>query len=149
MSVDMVNLLPWERFNFVLHSESMKAMRYMYFFSILIIEIYQIENSELLPVLGDLIFRNIRDSDLIGEDERQRFLLLLHDVEITNTFKIGQRIKDQVKKQNLAMEGKESRLTVSIGGACFPTDSTDPKELFMAADNVLQKAKSLWRNREG
>ncbi len=138
--------LSCDHFNFILRSESKRAVRYMYFFSLLIVEPDQSPNGGHLPLLVNLIDRQTRDSDLIGQDDQKRSLLLLHDAEQSDTFRIGERLRCQVEKQIFTLDDIWGRLTVSIGGACFPTHATDPQELLMTADQMLQKAKSLGGN---
>jgi diguanylate cyclase (GGDEF)-like protein len=118
----------------------------MYFFSILIVEPDQVPSGGHLPLLVTLIDGWTRDSDLIGQDDQRRSLLLLHDAEQSDTFRIGERLRHQVEQQKFTLGDKWGRLTVSIGGACFPTHATDPQELLMTADHMLHKAKSLGGN---
>ncbi len=147
MSDQLLRITPCDHFKFLLQLESDRAIRYTYFFLLLIVEIDQAENSGLMPVLGDLISRSIRDSDLIGLDDDQQCLLLFPNAEISDALRIGEKLRNHVEKQNFILNGRQDRLTVSIGGACFPTHATDVQELLMTANHMLQRAKSLGGNR--
>ncbi len=146
MSDQLLRITPCDHFKFLLQLESNRAIRYTHFFLLLIVEIDQDENNGLMPVLGDLISRNIRDSDFIGLNDHQQCLLLLPNAEISDALRIGEKLMNHVEKQNFTIDDKWGKLTVSIGGACFPTHATDAQELLMTADHMLQRAKSLGGN---
>ncbi len=141
------SVLPFNRFDFVVRSESKRAVRYMYFFSLLMVEPDQDEYKELLPKVARLIMQSVRNSDLIGQDGGDRLMLILHDAEKPSAFEVGERIRSEVEGQNIVLENRSDRLTVSVGGACFPTDETHPDGLFSTAKQMLEHARRLDGNR--
>jgi diguanylate cyclase (GGDEF)-like protein len=141
-----LRMISCDQFEYLLQLESNRAVRYTYFFLLLIIEIDQTEHVEHTRI-EDLITRSIRSSDLIGRDDHQQYLLLFPNAEVPGVLRIGDRLRNQVEKQNFTVNGRQDRLTVSIGGACFPTHATEAQELFATAHSMLQKAKSLGGNR--
>lgn len=143
----LVNVFPFNHFNFIVRSESKRAERYMYFFSLLMIGLDQDEYKELLPEARKLIMQSVRNSDLIGQDDRERFMLILHDAEKPSAFAVGKRIRDKVEKQNIVLLNGSGRLTISVGGVCFPTDETHPDELYSTASQMLENARRLGGNR--
>ena len=146
MTENMIAPMSYPHFKFALNAESEKAMRYQYFFSLLIIEMDQAKKSKGLPALTEIISQNLRDSDLTGQDDQHRFYLILHSAEVSDVYPVGERIRSRVEQQNLTLGNGNDRRTVSIGGACFPTHATDPEELLMIADEMLQRAKLLGGN---
>ena len=143
---DETGTLSGDFFKFLLESEGKRAMRYSYFFSILAIEIDQPENGELLGTLAGLIRKSTRTADLIGRIDQQRLTVILHHAETPNTYNVGERIRDHVEKYNFVVKNTHSRRTVSVGGACFPTHTTDIQGLLSTAHEMLQRARSMGGN---
>jgi diguanylate cyclase (GGDEF)-like protein len=144
---DKTGTISEDFFNFLLDSEGKRAMRYAYFFSILTVEIDQLENGEILTSLADLIRQSTRNTDVIGRIEGRRFAVILHHAEAPNTFSVGERIRDRVASYNFTVKGGQARHTVSVGGACFPTHTPDTRGLVHAADEMLDRAKSTGGNK--
>jgi diguanylate cyclase (GGDEF)-like protein len=136
-----------DHFKFLLQLESHRAIRYTYFFLFLIVEIDPAEHSGHMPVLSDLISRSIRGSDFIGLEDDRQCLLLFPNAEISDAVRISERLKGQVERQRFTFNGRLDRITVSIGGACFPTHAIDPQELLLTANDMLRKAKLMGGNR--
>ncbi|HXN07545.1 MAG TPA: diguanylate cyclase [Nitrospiria bacterium] len=137
-----------ELFNFLLELEVKKAARYSYFFSLLYIELDRDEEAEILETVANLIVDEIRDVDIVGKVEKQSFCTLVQ-AETRPTFAIGERIRGRIL--NYSFENPSgSRLppvTISVGGACFPTHGTDVSELRNQAAAMLNKARTLGGNR--
>ena len=140
-------VLSGDFFKFLLDSEGKKALRYTYFFSIFSIELDQAAQTKILPTLADLIRQSIRNTDLIGRVNGQRFCVILHHIEAQNMYSVGERIRDRIGCYNFMLKKRESQWTVSIGGACFPTHTPDMQGLLLTADEMLQRAKSAGGNR--
>ena len=144
---DETGALSGDFFKFLLELEGKRAMRHAYFFSILTVEIDQPENGELLASLAELIRKSTRDADLIGRIDHQRLSVILHQAEAPNTCSVGERIRDHVENYNFVIKNSERRRTVSVGGACFPTHTTDIQGLLSTAHEMLQRARSKGGNR--
>jgi len=143
----MTSALSAEFFKFLLESEGKRAMRYTYFFSVLAVEIDQVENGELLATLAELIRKNIRNTDIIGRIDHRRFSVILHHAETQNTYSVGERIRDQVENYNFVLKNSHHKRTVSVGGACFPSHTPDIQGLLLTAHEMLQRAKSSGGNK--
>ena len=144
---DETGALSGDLFKFLLESEGKRAMRYSYFFSIVTIEIDQPENGELLATLSGLIRKSTRNADLIGRIDHQRFCVILHHAEAPNTYSVGDRIRDHVEKYIFEIKDTQRQRTVIVGGACFPTHTTDIQGLLSTAHEMLQRARSMGGNR--
>jgi len=143
----MTRTLSADCFKFLLESEGKRAMRYACFFSILTVEMDQVKGDELLPPLAVLIQQSIRHTDLVGRIDHQRFSVILHHAEAKNTYSVGERIRNRVKNHNFVVKKSRGRRTVSVGGACFPTHTTDSQDLLFTANQMLERAKSTGGNR--
>ncbi len=138
----MTSTLSPDFFKFLLESEGKRAMRYTYFFSILTVEIDQVENGEVLTTLADLIRQSIRNTDVVGRINHKRFSVILHHAEAQNTYSVGERIRDRVENYNFELKESPHKRTVSVGGACFPSHTPDVQGLLLTAHEMLQRAKS-------
>lgn len=143
----MTSTLSPDFFKFLLESESKRAMRYTYFFSILTVEVDQVENGEVLTTLADLIRQSIRNTDVVGRIDHKRFSVILHHAEAQNTYSVGERIRDRVEHYNFVLKNSHHKRTVSVGGACFPSHTPDVQGLLLTAHEMLQRAKSVGGNK--
>lgn len=143
------NTLSQDCFTFLLELEAKRAMRYNYFISLLTIEMDQSENGEILIKLADLIQQNIRETDILSRSDSRRFSVILHYAETRDTFGVGERIRNHVVNYNFIFNKVIYKRTVSIGGACFPTHTSDPHDLLLIANEMLSKAKNAGGNKVG
>jgi hypothetical protein len=130
-------------FNFLVGWEIKRSFRYQNFATLLILEPDQIlQSPSTMKTLVNLIKKNIRETDLIGQIDRDKFgiLLLISDVEGSTI--IASRIIDHIRNYIFSQK-KDQHLTVSIGGACFPIHSRSIQryDLFKEAENALRTAK--------
>ena len=139
------NIISGDCFKVALDSEGKRAVRYIYFFSILAVEMDQPGNGELLTALAELIRKSTRNADLLCWIEHQQLSLILHHAEGPNAHSIGERIRERVENNNL--ENGQCRRTISVGGACFPTHAADTQSLFLIANEMLDRARSWGGNR--
>ena len=89
-----------------------------------------------------LIKKNIRETDLIGRIGNGKFGILLLTADVDGAYIIASRIMDHINNYIFSTE-KVQHLTLSIGGACFPINSTsiDRCDLFKEAEDALKVAK--------
>ena len=108
--------------------------------------------SKTLEEIGFAIMTNLRNGDAaarFGGDEFSAFLL---DAEMPQALVAAERMRASVEGHEFSVvqPGKTSEkhhITVSIGVASFPDDSSDPIELVEMADSALYRAKREGRNR--
>jgi diguanylate cyclase (GGDEF)-like protein len=140
-----------EFFEYLLDLEVRKAVRYLYFFSLLIIQPDQMKKEEepfpfsddsLLKTFANLIRDEIRGTDIIGRIANNKFFLILHHADYQSTCQIGNRIKDRIQDYTFIVKVMERKQTISIGGASFPTHSNDIESLISKAEEMLEKARA-------
>lgn len=72
--------------------------------------------------------------------------MILTDVEDDNAVSdFLNRLLESVN-QPVLLNGSELNLTVSVGVSFFPTDATEPEELFQCAEAAVKQAKDFGRN---
>jgi predicted signal transduction protein with EAL and GGDEF domain len=144
-------------FDFLFDLEVKKAIRYQYFVTVLFLELDwgdgegavetpPLPRNELLRVVAELLRDELRATDVIGRHPDDRFSILLHHADDANTVRVGERLRRRVADYVFA-QGMDGRRTVSIGGACFPTNGNYADDLLSEAERMLQRAKDEGGNK--
>jgi diguanylate cyclase (GGDEF)-like protein len=77
--------------------------------------------------------------DLAARLENDEFALLLYNCAPNDAQKIGQRLVDEVAELGRAYPN--SRVTASVGMACFTASGPDPDEMMRLAGTALRQAR--------
>jgi diguanylate cyclase (GGDEF)-like protein len=108
--------------------------------------------SKTLEEIGDSIIRCLRSGDAAARFGGEEFAAFLLDAEIGQAMVAGERIRKEIEQREFSVvrqgqSGQTHRVTISVGVAAFPDDSSDPIELVEMADSALYRAKREGRNR--
>lgn len=108
--------------------------------------------SKTLEEIGLCITRNLRNGDAAARFGGEEFAAFLLDAELAHGLIAAERFRIEIEKYAFSVirQGKPSEnhsVTISIGVAAFPVDSSDPIELVEMADSALYHAKREGRNR--
>lgn len=108
--------------------------------------------SKTLEEIGLCITQNLRSGDAAARFGGEEFAAFLLDAELAQGLVAAERIRSEIENYEFSIirQGKPSEshhITISIGVAVFPNDSTDPIELVEMADSALYHAKREGRNR--
>ncbi|MBU5636362.1 diguanylate cyclase [Geomonas sp. Red69] len=102
----------------------------------------------VLKEVGQVLLKNVRDSDIACRFGGEEFTLILPDADCDTAFEIGNRIRDAVKGLNLVVGRQHvGRISISAGVAVFPVDGDTIRQLLSAADGALYEAKEKGRDR--
>lgn len=105
--------------------------------------------NEVLRTLGDLIRRNIRETDIAARYGGEEFSIIMPETNRTRGKLIAERLRKAIAdypfKNGKTQPG--GALNVSIGLAAYPENAASPHDLIEAADRALYRAKSTGRNR--
>jgi diguanylate cyclase (GGDEF)-like protein len=103
---------------------------------------------ELLRQLARLMGDGRRANDFVARYGGEEFAIVLVDTPKLTAAQLAERLRDRTAAQPFqqlpAVQGET--LTISIGVASFPDDSTDAEGLVRAADAALYDAKHAGRN---
>lgn len=140
-------------FDEALVREANQAKRYNRSLSILLIDIDNFKNvndtfghaigDEVLKTLAKVIRSNTRKEDTICRTGGEEFTLLLPDTPPDGAWLVGEKIRIEFHKENLA--GKN--LSFSGGVSSFPKDSSVKEEVVYLADKAMYYSKYLGKNR--
>ena len=107
--------------------------------------------SQTIKQVGELIDRNIRESDTAARYGGEEYIAYLPNATTDVGNRIAERIRESVEGHEIVVtrRGAEVRLrvTISIGVSTYPADATDPVDLIEKADLALYRAKQQGRNR--
>lgn len=108
--------------------------------------------SKTIEEIGYSIMINLRSGDAAARFGGDEFAAFLLDAEMPQALVAAERMRASIAEREFSVvrPGQESlthHITVSIGVASFPDDSSDPIELVEMADSALYRAKREGRNR--
>lgn len=107
--------------------------------------------SRTLEEIGFSITTNLRSGDAAARFGGDEFAAFLLDADLAQGIVAAERIRESIEEYDFSVVRKNAarethHITVSIGVASFPTDSSDPIELVEMADSALYRAKRSGRN---
>jgi len=108
--------------------------------------------SKTIEEIGFSIMTNLRSGDAAARFGGDEFAAFLLDADLPQALTAAERMRSSVECYDFSVlrqgRAKETHhITVSIGVASFPEDSSDPIELVEMADSALYRAKREGRNR--
>jgi diguanylate cyclase (GGDEF)-like protein len=105
--------------------------------------------NEVLRALGDIIRRNIRETDIAARYGGEEFSIIMPETNRTKGKLIAERLRKAIADHPFkkAKQQPGGALHVSIGLASYPENAASPHDLIEAADRALYRAKSTGRNR--
>lgn len=107
------------------------------------------EGDNLLRSLAALLNDSLRDKDMLFRFGGEEFVILFPETSHEDVVMVSERIRQRVADFIFPYEERQpsGNLTISVGVAFCPEDSTEKQRLLEIADERLYKAKSGGRNR--
>ena len=107
--------------------------------------------SKTIEEIGFSIMTNLRSGDAAARFGGDEFAAFLLDAELPQALIAAERMRASIENYEFSIVRQAAarethHITVSIGVASFPTDSSDPIELVEMADSALYRAKRSGRN---
>ncbi len=128
-------------FNFWFEWEIKRGIRYQNFISFIVLEPDRaITNVKSLRDLVKVIKKNVRDTDIIGRLNDQKFGIILLMSDLDGAYIMASRLIEHVNNYIFEKEPFNS-IDLSIGGACFPTNGIEKNVLIEKAELMLIEAK--------
>jgi diguanylate cyclase (GGDEF)-like protein/PAS domain S-box-containing protein len=102
---------------------------------------------QLLQAVGDRLTGLVRTADTVARSGDDEFVLLLVGIEEPqHTDRVAKRIM-QALREPFSLNGREVRITASMGIALYPDDGEDVETLIKKADVAMCEAKEKGRDR--
>ncbi|MER3632178.1 MAG: GGDEF domain-containing protein [Blastocatellia bacterium] len=158
---DLTGLLSSRSFFSELRREAAKAMAGGRQFCVLVMDVDHFKRvndtyghltgSKTLEEIGHIIIGIMRSGDAASRFGGEEFAAFLLDADLAQGLVAAERIRTAIENHRFSVvrHGRTDtahRVTISIGVASFPHDSTDPIELVEMADSALYRAKREGRN---
>jgi two-component system, cell cycle response regulator len=141
----------------LLHSEIERTLRTNASMGILMLDVdhFKPVNDNFGHLAGDAVLREVarrvqratRPYDTTGRYGGEEFLVILPSCDCNQTMNSAERICASVAAAPFLVDGKEIRLTTSIGATVVPDYASSETEILSLADMGLYQAKSEGRNR--
>jgi diguanylate cyclase (GGDEF)-like protein len=103
---------------------------------------------EALRTVGWILKNTVRDGDIVNRYGGEEFAIILPGMEKSMITILAERIRAKVEEYPFYKEHVQpgGSLTVSLGGATFPTDADSFESLVKRADQALYYSKNKGRN---
>lgn len=156
---DLTGLYNRRYFNQRFEREVLRAKRYRRPLSILLVDIDYFKNyndinghllgDEVLKKVAYLIESNLRKADIVARYGGEEFVIILPEIDKVHADQVAEKLRRTIELRHFPKEQYQpnKNLTISIGLATLPEDSTNPRELLEFADRALYRAKEEGRNR--
>ncbi len=102
---------------------------------------------EVLKALGDVLWRNVRSSDIPCRYGGEEFVVIMPDMPWQAAQERAEQVRRKFAELRIAFLGVQLGATVSIGVSAYPEQGATVEELIGAADQALYEAKQSGRNR--
>lgn len=137
-------VLAAEAFDDTLHSELKRAMRSQNFVTLVVLDTQREWEGLMLSAddgtvaeLADIVRREVRDTDVVGQSGTGLLSLLLIDADFEHSTRVVHRVMSRVDDYDFTRP-----LHIAVGAACYPTHAVDAGTLRRQA-----RARSIvnWR----
>lgn len=141
-----------------LDEEITRSFRYNRSFSIMMLDLDKFKrvNDTYGHPAGDsvlqqsvrIILQQIRNCDFAARYGGEEFVVILPEASEENSVTVGERIKDAIAQHTFNLpDGKDIRITISMGIASFPANAMTAEKLIERSDQALYNAKQTGGNR--
>jgi GGDEF domain-containing protein len=134
---DGSRFLPPGSFDAVLAAELKRAVRSQTFLSLVAVEVRRVwdgltvnPDDGILAELSEIVWREVRDTDLLAQAERGSIWLVLLDADVDGSRRVMERVVNRIDSYRFA-----TPVSIVMGAACCPTHAVD-------ADSLKREAAS-------
>jgi len=100
---------------------------------------------EVLRIVAELLRREFRETDLVARYGGEEFAIIHPSTSLTDACKSAQRVCEAIEMHQFAIDGKNPRVTVSLGVAEV-LGNENAVEVFKRADSAMYASKKAGRN---
>lgn len=154
---ELTGLLNLRGFNSILQREHDQAVRYARQYSVAILDVDNMKlindrygheaGNRMLSLLAATLRRTVRSTDAAARFGGDEFVVIFVEATPQALQQAIARIRKQLDKGCLHIDGEELRLDVSIGMANYPRDGATPEDLLRHADAAMYEEKQSRRQK--
>lgn len=100
----------------------------------------------VLKKTAEIMKSSVRESDYLGRYGGEEFVVFLHSVQTETAQAFAERLRKAIAAARYVYNDISLQVSVSIGVAVYPSDSTNILELLKFADTALYESKKNGRN---
>ncbi|RDB44750.1 EAL domain-containing protein [Halomonas sp. DQ26W] len=102
---------------------------------------------QFLHAFAQALLHTVRPGDFLARYGGDEFTVILPEADEEQAYSVAMRIARSLSELVLmAPDGSPVRATTSIGIAVYPNHASNPRDLFLMADNMMYKAKRKGKN---
>lgn len=102
---------------------------------------------EVLRMVSAVCRQVLRGVDLVGRMGGEEFAILLPETDAVQAAEVAERLRQNIATADVALgQGRQLRVTASIGVATFAADDVDVDKVLNLADKAMYEAKRKGRN---
>ncbi|MEF1256910.1 GGDEF domain-containing response regulator [Vibrio sp. M260112] len=101
---------------------------------------------QVLKKFANLLKTNLKETKKFFRYGGEEFVVMLPKTDADTMRTTALNLLEVVREAEFEYDGEKAYITVSIGGAIYPSDATDQKTLIQSADRALYVAKESGRN---
>ena len=102
---------------------------------------------EVLKAVAQLYKESVRSTDLVARYGGEEFTIMMPETELDDAITFAEQIRALIESTSIDTQSGPLKITVSIGVASVPRSQVNSsKELIVAADKTLYRAKKSGRN---
>ncbi|MBX9689361.1 MAG: GGDEF domain-containing protein [Candidatus Obscuribacterales bacterium] len=109
-------------------------------------EILAADVKPFIRELSRLICDVARIPDIVVSSSSEELALIMPETPIPGAFTAADRIRRRLSEQPISVDGKEVKLTVSMGVAAYPDHAGDPQSLAKVAKDAMELARTREAN---
>ena len=155
---DLTGLYNRRYFNQRYEREVLRAKRYKRPLTVIMVDIDYFKNyndvnghilgDEVLKKVANSLESNLRKADIVARYGGEEFVILLPEIDKTHADQAAEKLRLAIEKSKFTQEQSQpkGKLTISLGLATLPIDSSNSQELLEYADRALYRAKANGRN---
>jgi len=141
-----------------LDEEITRAFRYNRPFSIMMLDLDKFKKvndtyghpagDSVLQQSAKMILQQVRNCDFSARYGGEEFVVILPETSEENSVSVGERIRNAIAQHTFNLpDGKDIRITISIGIASFPANAMTAEKLIERSDQALYNVKQTGGNR--